>query len=219
MRRHFPLAWTLAIGLTCGLATGQASSQTREAAAIAAGLCGPIENSFGPFDYRTVREADRTIVERFHFTPAVESLRHGSTGQIGGDLDYTLRAMPNHPRALYAVSRYAQRLKSQRLPGARYPAECYFDRAIRFAPDDSQVRALYADFLIAFGRPKDARDQLETAEKLEVRSAQVTYNMGLAWARLGDYDKALPLARRAYAAGVQFPGLRTMLEKAGVWRE
>lgn len=219
MRWRTRFRWGLAVGIAVGLMTAHAQSPSETAAAIASGLCGPIENAVGPFDYRIVREADRTIVERFHFTPAVESLRHGSTGQIGGDLDYTLRAMPNHPRALYAVSRLAQRLKSQRLPGAHYPAECYFDRAIRFTPDDSQVRALYADFLIAFNRPKDARDQLEIAEKLDIRSPQVVYNMGLAWAKLGNYDKALPLARRAYAEGVQFPGLRAVLEKAGVWRE
>ncbi|MFP5406737.1 MAG: tetratricopeptide repeat protein, partial [Gammaproteobacteria bacterium] len=183
------------------------------------GMCGPLQNHFGPFDYRTAPHADRSIVERFHFTPSVETLKRGNTGSIGGDLNYTLRVFPNHARALAAMARYAARLGSTKVPGAEYPAECYFDRAIRFAPDDAQVRALYADFLIQFKRPKDARDQLEAAERLNPSSPPILYNLALAWNALGDNDKAVPLARRAYAGGVQFPGLREKLKASGAWRD
>ncbi len=182
------------------------------------GLCGPLENHFGPFDYRTAKTADRSIVERFHFTPSVENLEGGQSGYLGQDLNYTLRVFPNHPRALAAMARYAVRLKSMTLPHVAFPAECYFDRAIRFVPDDAQVRALYADFLIRFKRPKDARAQLEAAERIKPTSPQILYNLALGWNAIGENDKALPLARRAYAGGIQFPGLRDRLVAAGVWR-
>ncbi len=196
------------------------TTQESEASSVAvAGICGPLENAVGPYDYRTATPAQRHIVENYHFTPPVEALRHGATGAIGADLDYTLRAFPNHARALYALSRYAQRLKTTRLTGAHYPAECYFERAVRFRPDDAQVRALYADFLIAFKRPNDAKLQLEEAERLDPPSPQIIYNLGLAWANLGNYEKALAYAKRAYAAGVQFPGLRAKLKAVGAWRD
>ena len=44
-------------------------------------------------------------VEQHHFTSNIESLRHGNTGTLGGDLSYTLMLFPNHHRALAASHR------------------------------------------------------------------------------------------------------------------
>lgn len=185
---------------------------------LGAGMCGPLENPYGPYDYRKDQNK-LEIVERFHFSPRVEALRgkHGEMGRVGGDLDYTLRAFPNHPRALYALTRYVELMGRTRLGGNTYPIECYFDRAIRFAPDDAQVRALYADFLVRQKRGDDAREQLEVAGRLPL-TPQIAYNLALAWSGLGEHEKALPLARQAYEGGVQFPGLREQLQRAGVWK-
>jgi Tfp pilus assembly protein PilF len=185
----------------------------------ATGLCGPLENAFGPFDYRTAAPANRKLVEGAHFTPSVESLQRGSTGQLGGDIDYTLRAFPNHPRALYAMTRLAERSRSTKPPGAHFPVECYYDRAIRFRPDDAIVRGLYASFLIRQGRPDEARVQLKAAEDLGPSDPQVIYNLGLAYFDLKEFDRSLALAKRAYAMGIPFPGLRDKLKRAGRWRD
>src|SRR5437867_1540176 len=68
------------------------------------GDCGnPFQNAYGPFDYRTATGDQKTIVEAHHFTSEVESLHAGITGSIGAEIDYTLRAFPNHPRALMAM--------------------------------------------------------------------------------------------------------------------
>ena len=77
--------------------------------------CGVLQNAYGPFDYRDpVSKRDNLpIVESFHFTPDVESLRHGRSGSVLGDLRYTLRAFPNHHRALKSMARYG-------LEGFRY---------------------------------------------------------------------------------------------------
>src|SRR4051812_47506028 len=61
--------------------------------------CGSLANPYGPFDYRTSKDK-LDIVEGAHFTPDVETLRSGSTGSLGADIDYTLRTSPNHHRAL-----------------------------------------------------------------------------------------------------------------------
>lgn len=213
------LLLSLGLGAPVASPASAASGDENVVAGFAPGICGPLENPFGPFDYRTTPPERKSLVERFHFTTRVELLQGGQSGALGADLNYTLQVFPNHPRALFAVSRYSIRHKTQRLPGARYPAECYFDRAIRFTPRDPQVRALYADFLIKWKRPDDARKQLIAAEKMEIASPEVYYNLGMAWADLGEFDRALPLARRAYAGGVQFTALKDRIEKAGAWRD
>ena len=183
------------------------------------GLCGPLENAYGPYDYRTAPRDRIEIVERFHFTRDVETLQRGaSSHHVAGDLDYTMRAIPNHHRALYAMGRYGLMLGTARVPRGRYPVECYFDRAVRFAPDDIQVRALYANFLIRNKQPKEAKRQLEAAERLD-GNPQELYNVGLAWADLGENEKAAEYARRAYDGGVKVPALRERLKAAGAWRE
>lgn len=199
---------------------GTAQAQTTGTELLSGlGICGELKSragQYGPYDYRRNPEK-LPRVEQFHFTPSVEALTGGSTSaRIGVDIDYTLRAFPNHPRALYTMTRYSQTHGVSRVPGATFPVECYFDRALRFAPDDAQVRALYADYLLKNKRNDEARTQLEAAEELEL-NPQIEYNLALAWNTLGENEKSLALARRAYAGGVQFPALRERLMRAGVW--
>lgn len=192
---------------------------TRGLPASPTGLCGPLDNAFGPFDYRTARRQDIEIVERYHFTPQVEALTGGESGSLGGDLDYTLRAFPNHPRALLSLIRLGERNRSPRVAGAKYPIECYFDRAIRFQPEDAQVRVLYAHYLTRHKRLEEARRQLIAAERGDPTDPQILYNLGLGYADLNDYDRALEYAHKAYASGISFPGLRERLVRANRWRD
>jgi Tfp pilus assembly protein PilF len=157
----------------------------------------------------------RRLIEGAHFTPSVESLSKGATGAIGGDLDYTLRAIPNHWRALSAMMRLADREKKEQPGGAGFRLECYFDRAIRMAPDDGRVLALYGAYLIKRGREAEGRSMLEAAERLGPNDALLAYNLGLSWFDLKDYDKSLELAQRAYGGGVETPGLRDRLARIG----
>jgi len=183
-------------------------------------FCGPLENGYGPFDYRSTPYDKREIVERFHFTPQVRSLSKGaSTTKIGGDIGYTLHAFPNHPQALDAMARLGRKLNTGHPPGARYTVECYFERAIRFTPDDPQVRILYAHFLTQAKRTSEAKRQLILAEQAAPTRADLLYNLGLGFVDVGDFDKALAYAHRAYAAGIEIPGLRNRLKRAGQWRE
>jgi len=166
--------------------------------------------------------ADRqglAVVENFHFTPNVERLVHGTTGALGADIGYTLEHFPNHHRALAAMSRLSLRDKSRRPHGARYTIECYFDRALRYRPDDARVHALYGSYLLALGQTDSALDQLENAARLEPDNATAHYNIGLLYVKKKDYDKARASAQKAYAMGFPLPGLKNKLAAAGEWRE
>lgn len=196
---------------------GAATAQNPASFSTVAGLCGKLENGFGPYDYRTIDAQPKHLVESAHFPPQVETLRSGMSARIGGDIDYTLRAIPNHHRALMAMVRLGERDRVTRPPGATYPVECYFDRAMRFAPDDPMVRVLYGIYLAKADRRNEAETQLVAAEKLGSENRQVVYNLGIGYLELKNYDKAVTFAKKGEAMGVEFPGLRERLQRAGKW--
>jgi Tfp pilus assembly protein PilF len=199
--------------LLLSLSAQQAGAQTFEA-------CGSLQNAFGPIDYRSASPANKNLVERAHFTATVERLQRGNTTiRPGPDIDYTLRAFPNHPRALSAMMRLAEREKVAKPHGSRYTIDCWFDRALRFQPEDGAVRMLFGTYLARHGKPKEALEQLELArELLGDNDGNAHYNLGLAYTDLKQYDKALEHAHKAYALGFDLPGLRAKLQRAGKWR-
>lgn len=204
MRRWMPGLLAIAVASACAHAAYEP--------------CGSLENAYGPFDYRTHRDK-LAIVEKFHFTQSVEMLQSGHTGSLGGDLDYTLRASPNHPRALMAMSNLALRNHTDHVRGAEYTIECYFDRAIRFAPNDGNVYMIYGTYLFKKGDKESAIKELKIAERYAEDNANLHYNLGLVYLDVKAYDQALAHAQRAYALGFPLAGLRNKLIAAGKWRE
>lgn len=182
-------------------------------------VCGSLENAHGPFDYRTVDRDALNLVERPHFPPVVEALIRGNSGYLGGDLDYTLRAFPNHHRALLSVMRYGEKLKTPQPHDLRYPVECYFDRALRFRPDDSIVRMIYAKFLARNQRGDEADKQLSAASEGAKDNGLTHYNIGLIYLELEQFDKAVAQAHKARILGFVSPELQQRLEAAGKWIE
>ena len=182
--------------------------------------CGnPFVNHFGPWDYRIASVADKTIVERTHFTSETEQLKPNSgTGYPAQDIGYTLRVFPNHPRALLAMSRLALKEKTAVPKHGDMSVDCYFDRAMRFTPNDPEVYMIYGVHVMKTGDNKTAIALLEKASSLDDSNANVHYNLGLAYFEVKNYDKSLAEATKAYALGFPLPGLRNMLEKAGKWR-
>jgi tetratricopeptide (TPR) repeat protein len=180
--------------------------------------CGTLRNSYGPYDYRKASARQIQLVEDYHFTSSVEELKHGKSGlTIGGDLDYTLRAIPNHHRALVAMMNLGFKVRKDPPPGAQYPVECYFDRAVRFSPDDGAVHTIFGIYMFRRGKITDAIAQFEMAEKLGDSSGNMHYNAGLAYFELGDYDKAVVHAKKAADVGFVLPGLRDKLQKIDKW--
>ena len=181
--------------------------------------CGPIENAFGPFDYRTVRGSQLRLVESAHFTPSVELLIKGNAGYLGGDLDYTLRAFPNHHRALLSMMRYGERLKVAKVPSAQYEVECYFVRAVTFQPDDAVARMLFAQYLLNAKRRDEALKQLAAAQPLAQDNPFTHNNLGLMYLAAEQYDEALKHAHKAMALGFTRTELKEQLQAKGQWRE
>lgn len=180
--------------------------------------CGDLANGFGPFDYRTEHGNSKTLVESAHFTPPVEAaIRGNTTGTAGGDLDYTLRAFPNHHRALLTLMKLADRERSPQPNGMRYSVNCWFDRAVRFRPDDLTVRMLYANFLYKSSRPQEARQHLAVAEANAGNEAFTRYNLGLVYFDGKDFDKALTEAQRAMQLDFPRTELRDKLKAVGKW--
>ena len=193
---------------------------------VIANVCGSLENTYGPFDYTNPVHFTKMlpVVEKYHFTRDVEMLVSGETSSIIGDIDYTLRAFPNHHKALYALSRYTIMMegkkKEYRAGGQHfYSAECYFDRAIRFKPDDGYVRYLYALFLHKKRKYKEALTQYDIALKYLPELTELHYNVGLLYFDMGKMDKAQKHAILAYEGGYPLPWLRDELKKKGLWKK
>lgn len=205
---------TLLRALLALFATAAGNAQAQD-------VCGPLKNAYGPYDYRISRGSTLDVVESHHFTPQVEALISGQEGYVGSDLDYTLRAFPNHHRALLSLIRFAEKLKLPKDPNMHWSFECYFERAIRFQRNDPIARMLYATYLGRQNRLPEAKQQLQAAAVAAAADDNpfTYYNIGMVYADLKDWDNALSQAHKAYKMGFNQPGLRDRLKAAGKWQE
>ncbi|MDH0867770.1 hypothetical protein [Mitsuaria sp. GD03876] len=205
----------------CALSATLAIAQT-------AGGCGPLENNFGPYDYRDYKDAPEKdphtgtssnlfLVESAHFLETCEAMVYCAAGTPGREFDYTLRAFPNHHRALVAMIKLAARSRSDKAPEARYSVPCYFNRAIRFRPDDIVVRLIFTVYLKDTNRMDAAREQLKEAKALAPTNPFSQYNLGMVALDLDDTATAVEYARKAYAAGMTQPALKQRLIAAKRW--
>lgn len=182
--------------------------------------CGSLQNAYGPFDYTNAEHrADKIpIVDVNHFQPEIEALigSPGGLGTIMGALDYTLRAVPNHHRALATLAQYTLRGGSRENFRS---TECYFDRAMRFKPDDGMVYLTFGGYLSRKHEYAQAEKQYATALALLPDSSEGHYNLGLLYLETGRPEKAKEEALLAYQLGYPLRGLRNRLARAGAWSE
>jgi hypothetical protein len=181
--------------------------------------CGSLHNHYGPFDYRTANAQQKSIVEDAHFTFGVENLTERKTGPFGGDLAYTLRVFPNHPRALIAMERLVDKERRNPAEDGRLTIECYYERAIRFKPDDAIPRMLYVSFLIKHSDLAEAHKHLDYLAEATQDNPLTQFNVGMLYMDMKEYDKALIQAHRVIAMGFNRPELRDRLAAAGRWAE
>jgi predicted Zn-dependent protease len=179
--------------------------------------CGPLAPGFGPFDYLVEKGPNLEIVETHHLRPSVRLLETDRGKAPGFDLDYTLRAFPNHHIALQLTVDLAAKEKTTKPLGMKISVECYFDRAIRFSPKDAVVRVLHGNYLTKSGHIQEALSEYKEAEKLEPDNASILYNMGIIYFKQKDYEQSRAYAKKAYARGFPLPGLKKMLIRAGKW--
>ncbi|GAA0856939.1 tetratricopeptide repeat protein [Aliiglaciecola litoralis] len=180
-----------------------------------------------PFNYygAETRESTGTyrggllyLVESAHFTKKVRRLIEGKTSKQPGDLLFVLGSIPNHPAALDAYARYEhqwqnspsfrQRLDTDEPP---YDAGCFFARAAKIYPNDAST---YLTWGIYFYRKNDYQQALErflAAYAISPNSAEVNYNVGLAYVDVGNVEKAKEFAVRAYQLGYPLQGLKNKI--------
>ncbi len=174
-----------------------------------------------PQDYRDHSKKPRLKnVEEHHFTSSVEQIRPGGgrSATVIDDINYTLRAFPNHHKALYAIMRYSWKYKGKEF-GTVAPPECHFQRTLSIFNDDPVVHMLYGIYLHKAGNLKMALMEYQAAEQLEFNSSELSYNMGLLFTELKDYPNARKYAEKAYSAKYPLPGLRKKLMRLGEWLE
>lgn len=182
--------------------------------------CGQVSRFDSGGDYANSDDRQNLlVVEQYHFTPNVERLVRGESGSLGADLDYTLQHFPNHARALASMARLGLRDKTAKPQGAKFSIPCYFDRAIRFRPDDAQVRSIFGGYLLALGQDEHALEQLQEAARLAPENATTHYNLGLLYLKRHDYPHARESARQAYRLGFPLAGLKNQLQSAGQWQD
>jgi len=225
-RRNLPLWLSVVLFVVFFALSSQARSDVSE--------CGVLRNygDIGPFDFADASSSAWTgeaprgrirQVENVHFQPEMEklNLKLFSIDRLTDEFHYTLRVFPNHPRALLAMS------KLERMAGGKLPqrtatqftpkitADCFFDRAIRFRPNDKAVRMVHGIHLQQRGKQKEALAEYELAESLGEDGPNFYYNLGLLHADMKNWDKAYEYGIKAERAGFMLPGLRGKLERAG----
>lgn len=185
--------------------------------------CGSLENAYGPYDYTNAdhRLNKIPIVIGAHFTSDVQTLRSGASGRAtpGPDIDYTLRAIPNHHEALYAMALLEFKTGKSPPPGSRYTVDCWFDRAKRFAPTDGMVYMIHGIYLRKKGKLEQAKSSYQEAIRLLPEAAEAHYNLGLLYFETGELESALEEAHKAYEGGFPLKGLKRKLEAKGAWRD
>lgn len=174
----------------------------------------------GPYDYRSpANRSNVRMVEANHFTPPIENLIRGRTGTLAGEFSFVLHGFPNHHRALASLSRYGLRENAAQPGNLDYTVDCYFQRALRFRPDDLIVRMLFADYLNKIKRNDDAKLQLDYVRGAAADNPLTQYNVGLLYFQIGRYKEALAQAHLAMSMGMPRTDLKEKLQAKNLWIE
>lgn len=187
--------------------------------------CQGSAQGYGPYDYlqRGSLKDEITLVESAHFTPDVENLIKGNASGANpeGDIDYTLRAWPNHHRALLSIIKFQMNIKNGISPykSIKTPPECYLQRAIHFSPRDAFSYSLYGYYLGKMNKKEEAKKYYKKALEIAPDNAKIAYSYSLLLTDLKEYDEALKYARIAYQSKNTPDGLRKILQKNGAWQE
>jgi Tfp pilus assembly protein PilF len=200
----------LALGVSACAVAGQVHGQQ---------ACGD-PNAGLRVDYRNPKDAGMlNNINTNHFNENVENLVKGQSGSLAGDLDYVLRNAPNHTRALYAMAKYHLREHTEKFRDESFSIDCWFDRAMRFAPTDASVPMIYGIYLHRKGDLAGSERRYQEALSLDPNFAEGHYDLGLLYVDMRRYDDALAQAHAAYKLGYPLPGLKQKLVSIGRWRD
>lgn len=177
--------------------------------------------AYGPFDYtqRANFQPNLNVVENFHFSSQVENLIKGQTGSLEGDLNYVLRAWPNHHRALLSIIHYQLNIDNKMMNAKlATPPECYLQRALNYSKRDYVTFALYGYYLNKKGQKEKAASLYQKALIISPDNPKIGYSYSLLLLELNQKEEALAIAKKIYAKGKAPEGLKNKLIKLGVWK-
>ncbi|WP_448212541.1 tetratricopeptide repeat protein [Colwellia sp. MEBiC06753] len=212
LRTYIAFLFTIAISFAAN------AQRDNESCGIILGK--PLTNAYGPYDFRDPNYASNVnLVVGAHFKKNIEQLKSNKagTGTAHADLDYTLRALPNHHRALYAIAKLERQDRAKVAADGIfrrteiYTAECYFKRAIYFRPQDPIPHMLFGMHLHLVGKLAEAEINYLNALNIDPNNPEILYNIGLLYVDLGDIDNAKKYANLAYEMGFPLEGLKLKL--------
>jgi tetratricopeptide (TPR) repeat protein len=192
-----------------------------------------LANGYGPWDYYNPKSHVPTSstpmgpvrrVTNVHLKPQMLRLTGRATGTISGDLDYTLRAIPNHPLGLDLASRLELRLATTAAKQLNSffsyekmvrNAECYFRRALSLNNRTAETYFIYGIHLHRNKKYQEAAVAYEKALSLKDTNIEANYNYGLTLVKLERYSEAEIQAVKAYSKGYPLSGLKNLLTKKG----
>lgn len=182
--------------------------------------CAGKPTTFGPYDYnlRDTYYKELGLVEGAHFNYKVEQLKEGAKYKhnLYGDIDYTLRAFPNHHRALNTVIRYRILSGGYKRADLQQP-ECYLQRALNFAPEDATTHMLYGLYYHKLDMLDDALTKYEKALSLSPNNIEIQYNLALLLTEMERFEEAKQYAINVYAKKYPLQGLKNRLKASGHW--
>lgn len=199
------------------------SSEAGQVTATVSALnCGGLDVLSSPVDYRLKDSTDAlrwgiADVNRNHYDPAVNRIRHGEIStRVLDDLNFLLVHWPNHYPGLQALIEFHSRGGSTE----KYrPIECYFELARRFVTNDTDVLILYGIYRYRSNDADHAESLWRQALQIAPDAADAHYNLGLLYFDRRNYAESLKHALHAYGAGYPLPGLKEKLQRVGSWKE
>jgi tetratricopeptide (TPR) repeat protein len=154
-------------------------------------------------------------VELYHLGPAEQNLHAKRYRAAAGEIDFMLRAFPNHPKALQLMVNLCAQWKS---PVCAVQLGEKFEKAIAVNPNAPTTYVVLGNLHQSIGQFANAIESYKRALQLDADSVNAEYNLGLAYLETKQFDLANEHAQRAYELGAPLPGLRDKLMKAGKWK-
>jgi predicted Zn-dependent protease len=135
-------------------------------------------------------------VERFHLNKSVvENIGSGKYQYALGDINFTLKYFPNHPRALHLLTTIAVLSKNRVLPMR------YFERAIALYPNHAITHAQYGWYFVTIGDLDNGIQKLNHAVQMDPKLTAGYVWLAQAHAKKGDVQSAREARERAKELG------------------
>ncbi len=149
-------------------------------------------------DYFTADKSPRsylTILEGAHVATIPGWISKGRLDNAVLDIDYTLRAFPNHPQALQFAG-----LVSQLTKNPLWAIRC-FENAVGAYPQNAFTHMQYGWHLITTGRIGDGIDRLKLSIQMDPTLSAGHAGLAHAYAKKGDLEQAQEAAKKARELG------------------